>query len=250
VLPPTTAPPTSGPLPPTEQPHTYAPAPPTYAPAPPAYGPPGYPPPYPYAPPAHPPNPDAHTHSGFFLRLSLGTGFMSDDVSLTDAGYGGGVTAKGPAVSFEVDVGGAIVPGFSLSGSFLLNAIGDSTLSNDTRTFTASGAALTETRFPQTPQVSMLGVMGDVYPNPRQGFHVGGVLGFATMQARRSDDSNGSSGGFALAPHVGYEWWVGDYWGLGVLGRLFYARTRSPYADGRQTDKVVAFTISFSATYN
>jgi hypothetical protein len=182
--------------------------------------------------------------------MSLGAGFMGDSVSLSDSGYAGEVTAKGPAVGFEIAVGGAIVPGFSLSGAFLLHTMADSTLSNDSRTFTATGAAPTPSQLEQTPQLSLLGAMVDVYPNPRNGLHVGGVFGFASMQTRRGDDGDGSSGGIGLAPHVGYEWWVADYWGLGVLGRLLYSRTRSPYADGRQTDKVVVFTVAFSATYN
>jgi hypothetical protein len=190
-------------------------------------------------------------HAGFFLRMSLGIGYLGDSVSLSDGGYSGQVTAKGPAAAFEIDLGGSIVPGFSLSGSFLLHSIGDTNLSNDTRTFVDSVSGTpSPSRLTQNPQLSMLAVMADVYPNPQTGFHVGGALGFASMQARRGTEGDGPNGGFGLAPHAGYEWWVADYWGLGVQGRLLYARTRSPYAGARQTDQVVTFTVAFSATYN
>jgi hypothetical protein len=222
----------------------------TPPPAPPV--PPAYAVSYPYEPTRPPPPPlDAHTHSGFFLRMSAGTGYMGDAVSLSEAGYAGDVTVKGPAATFEIDIGGSLVPGFSLSGAFLLHAIANATLSNDSRTSVdVSSGAAAPSRLDQNPQLSLLGLMADFYPNPGKGFHAGGILAYATMQARRGDQNNGSSDGFGLAPHAGYEWWVGDYWGLGVLGRILYSRTRSPYDTGRQIDRVVTVTVAFSATYN
>jgi hypothetical protein len=225
--------------------------------APPAAAPPEYSSPlpgytFPYEPSRPPPLAlDAHTHSGFFLRMTVGTGYMGDSTSLSGEGYAGEVTAKGPAATFEIDVGGSLVPGFSLSGSFLMHSIANSTLTDDSRTFTAPGTASpSSSRLSQNPQLSVLGMMADLYPDPRKGLHAGAILGFASMQARPSGDDNGSSSGFSFAPHVGYEWWVGSYWGLGVLGRLLYARTRGPYATGSQLDRVLTATVSFSATYN
>jgi hypothetical protein len=53
-----------------------------------------------------------------------------------------------------------------------------------------------------------------------------------------------------LSAHLGYEWWVGNYWGLGALARATYARTSGDYGGGTATDKMTAFSLSFSATYN
>jgi hypothetical protein len=182
--------------------------------------------------------------------MSAGTGYVGDSASLAGGGYAGEATIKGPAAMFEIDVGGSLVPGLSLSGAFLLHAIASPTLSSDSRTLTDSAGVTTASDLSENLQLSVLGLQADIYPDPTKGLHAGGLVGFASMQARRGDDGNGSSDGFAIAPHAGYEWWVGDYWGLGVLGRILYARTRSPYAGGTQTDKFVAVTVSFSATYN
>jgi hypothetical protein len=83
--------------------------------------------------------------------------------------------------------------------------------------------------------------------------HFGGSLGLATLRLRASEDTFASSSGqsgFGLAPHIGYEWWVGNYWGLGVQGRFVFAWTGGDYADGKEKDTVTGGAIMFTATYN
>jgi hypothetical protein len=99
----------------------------------------------------------------------------------------------------------------------------------------------------------MLAAMIDVYPNAKGGFHLGGGIGFASFRVRADQDprsSDNGQNGFGIAPHVGYEWWVANYWGLGVLGRFVFARTGGDYADGKEKDTVTGGAILFSATYN
>jgi hypothetical protein len=175
--------------------------------------------------------------------MGLGLGRMSDSATIEGGPYAGAVDAAGGALSLEVDVGGALSKGFILAGSYTGTFLGNPELQNDTR--------LVHTD--RKTNLQMLSVMGDVYPNPSGGFHVGGALGLASVRDNDVPDANRSrqdQSGLGLSAHVGYEWWVGNYWGLGGLLRFTYARTKGDYVGGTATDKVVAFTVLFSATYN
>jgi hypothetical protein len=186
---------------------------------------------------------DAHSHTGFFLRMAIGGGYMATSSTLEGATFPGKVDAAGGAIALDLAIGGALSPGIILAGSYSVLTVGDAKLTNDTRVY----------RPAHDMGLTLLAAMLDVYPNPRAGFHFGGALGFASVRARADEDAQASSGGqngFGLAPHVGYEWWVSNYWGLGVLGRFVFARTQGDYADGKEKDSVVGAAILFSATYN
>ena len=186
--------------------------------------------------------PDAHSHTGFFLRMATGIGYLATSTTFVGP-TATAVDAAGGAFALDIAVGGALSPGIILAGSFSVQAAGDARLTNDTRLVRRS----------HDPNLSMLAAMFDVYPNPKGGFHVGGALGFASlrMRADSSDPQNPEEqSGFGIVPHVGYEWWVGNYWGIGVLGRFLYARTTGDSADGRQTDNSTGAAVMFSATYN
>ncbi len=186
---------------------------------------------------------DARSHTGFFLRMGLGGGYMATATTLESPTAPGKVNAAGGAIALDLAIGGAVSPGIILAGSYSVLSVGDAKLSNDTRVYRpAHDMALT-----------MVAAMLDVYPNPKMGFHFGGSLGFAFARARADEDAlatTGGQSGLGLAPHVGYEWWVSNYWGLGVLGRFVVARTDGNYGDGKEKDNISGGAILFSATYN
>jgi hypothetical protein len=183
--------------------------------------------------------------------MALGGGYLSDASKLQGSVYQGQVTASGGAIGFDLAIGGAVTPGFVLAGSFSVNTVGDATLKSDTRTNAATRQAVSTAH---NPELTMLALLLDDYPNPKSGFHFGGALGFASLRVRGDDDpeARAASAGVGVAPHVGYEWWVGNYWGLGVLGKFTFAHTEGDYASGSGSvkDNVTAATILFSATYN
>jgi len=187
---------------------------------------------------------DAHSHTGFFLRMGIGGGYVANATTIEGPTFQGKVDAAGGAFTLEVDIGGALSPGLILAGSYTVLSVGNAKLTNDTRNYKPA----------HDPSLTMLAAMIDLYPNPKGGFHLGGALGFASFRVREDTDAQASSSGqigLGLAPHVGYEWWVGNYWGIGVLGRFVFARTEGDYAaDGKEKDTVTGGTILFSATYN
>jgi hypothetical protein len=175
--------------------------------------------------------------------MALGAGRMNDSATIEGGTYAGSVDARGGAATAELDIGGAISKGFILAGSYVGTFLGSPDLKNDTRLVRTSRAS----------NLSMLSVMGDVYPNPSGGFHVGGSLGVASVRDTDVPNATRSSQdqtGLGLSAHVGYEWWVGNYWGLGGLLRFTYAGTKGDYVGGTATDHITAFTLLFTATYN
>jgi hypothetical protein len=175
--------------------------------------------------------------------MGLGGGFMASATTFEGPSFPGKVDAAGGAIGLELAIGGALSPGLILAGSYSVLTVGNAKLTNDTRV----------DRYAHDPGLTLLAPMLDVYPNPKGGFHLGGAIGFASVRMRVEEDPRASSGGqngFGFAPHIGYEWWVSNYWGLGVLGRFVLARTAGDYADGKEKDSVTGAAILFSATYN
>jgi hypothetical protein len=158
----------------------------------------------PPAPSAPPPEPSAgvRRHDGFFLRLSVGP-------SLFHASYTAGIGGN-----YELALGGTagrgVVVGGMVSPKVLL---------------------VTESGVPIPLFASFLGPFVDLYPDPSNGLHVLGAIGVG------SASYNGH-----LAPALeamvglGKEWWVGEQWSIGVLGRLSASTARVTYSSSAATD--------------
>jgi hypothetical protein len=67
-----------------------------------------------------------------------------------------------------------------------------------------------------------------------------------TMKDDRGNVSNQQPVGGAIVLGIGYEWWVGDEWGLGVLGRL----TGATLNDDTFTHHVSGISLLATLTYN
>jgi hypothetical protein len=155
--------------------------------------------------------------------MGVNVGYLSNSSRI---GNDATSTARGATAGVEIDVGGSLVPGFSLAGTLL-------------------GQSLRETG--RSNELTVLGVMGNVYPNSKGGFFVGGLVGLAIMNANSTETSD--TNGIAIAPHVGYDWWVSNYWSLGLTARLLYAHAKGN-ATVTSTDNVTGATVGFTATYN
>ena len=102
----------------------------------------------------------------------------------------------------------------------------------------------------------MLGAFLDWYPNPREGIHLQGFAGLAAVDTQdalgRSPSRNPT--GIGLGFGVGQEWWVGDQWSLGIVGRLLYAHaTVNDTIDAigaSERHSVIVPAVLFGATYH
>lgn len=243
-------------------------APPAYGPPPGYYPPPGYgPPPGYYAQPVYGPPPyvpvgpdpaKVHNHDGFYLRMSFGVGYMHDNFRYETSSaslptVGSDLKLSGGAVAFDVLVGGTPAAGLVFGGG-ILGAVAPNP------NVTSGGVSA-----PYRVDLNLVMVAGfvDWYPNSRDGFHLQGLAGIAGVS---TTDSNGDNirgtnrnpAGIGLGLGVGYEWWIGNQWSMGVLGRVLYAHATvtDTYIDGSgmydETEKhsVIAPAVLFTATYH
>jgi hypothetical protein len=176
-------------------------------------------------------------HDGFQFRGAVGFGYLSDAES-NDATLGGG------AGVLEVYLGGMPVPGLAIGG-FLSGAwaLGPSVRVNGFRA-SSSDTSLA---------LATVGPYIDFYPNPRRGLHVLGTLGLARLTASFDNgtvSASDSGTGFTLGGGIGYDWWVGRDWSLGILGRFTFAATSRTFDGVSVSESTFLPAVLFSFTYN
>jgi hypothetical protein len=201
----------------------------------------------------------AYEHDGFYLRLGTGFGGFADVVSATEEGEDGHhseAQVTGIASASELMLGGAISRNWILGGGVWTSTLLASDYSHE------AGAELpNELRRPDN--FTLVGPFADFYVggNPRfarrGAFHFQGGLAFAVLNGFRPDPADfdgdrrvGVGAGLMLG--AGYEWWVDEQWGLGVLGRMTAAGLlESDSEDEMWAHGVATFpAFLFTATYN
>jgi opacity protein-like surface antigen len=219
----------------------------------------------PPAPPAPPPPVDAEaigrgaeTHDGFYLRLALAFGRLSIEREGEAAGqsglgvYQGKSSAEGAAVGSEISIGGTPGGGLAIAGTLLSYRLPQPKLKLDDGSEQELGGAL---------DFYVLGAGVDWFPSPTGGFHFGGLLGGAVAVADAPAGSPfekiGGAGG-VLSVNIGYDFWVGDEWSLGVMARLTgagvkgeaTANTDIGVVTGKEDSSLAAFTIEIGGLYH
>ncbi len=169
------------------------------------------------------------TRRGLFLRGSLGYGGFRADDEFNDE------TLSGGAGMFSLDVGGALVPNLALHGRFSVNTIFEPGVSSDgddlgdlddtSLTFSLLGAGLT-------------------YYTPSN-VYLTGVIGFSRASFEIDDVEYDALNGAGFIGEVGYEWQLGNDFGLGVGGRLEFHSVRG---DG-ETLSSAALGVLLNLTY-
>ena len=184
-------------------------------------------------------------HDGFYLRGSIGHGWMGTKFSeglLTDRRFGGECGA------FDLQLGGSPSPGFVLGGGLFVTGMQH----DDVRRF---GDA--EGDEPGTVGMIAIGPFIDYFPDPKGGFHVGGMLGLGGLAIETADDDDvetsfdegeRGAGGGAIGAWVGYDWWVGREWSLGAQLRYLGVAVENRDHDWRGAADSVA--LQFTALYH
>ncbi|HET9953521.1 MAG TPA: hypothetical protein VFQ61_03405 [Polyangiaceae bacterium] len=202
-------------------------------------------------PPVPAPDPSVRRHDGFYLRLGLGAGTIAARID-SPAPYGK-LNASGGGVGLEIALGGTVAEGLVIGGGLYVQAASQVRWKGDgLRSFTEGRTSLTG----QEGGVSVLGVLVDYYPNPRDGFHVQGALGIGSLNFGRdsnrvpSEDWTGGGGGLMLG--AGYEFWVAPQWSLGGLGRLLMVggTLRGEDSSAEFDARGVALSLIVAATHH
>ncbi len=183
----------------------------------------------------------AHVHDGLYLRVAAGGGGFDADESTK---LGSGLTYSGGGVGFDAALGGTFAPGWVLGGTLMYQRDSNLSVGTPAEAATSSGLDL---------NFGVVGPFVEWYPDPRGGFHLGALAGFA--MATWSGSSSGASGtagrGGAFGFGVGYDFWVASQWSIGVNGRFFASAlngTAPSYVD--ETYVVTGGTLSVAAVFH
>jgi hypothetical protein len=155
---------------------------------------------------------DPRMHDGFYMNLSTGLGYLSTSESVAgqDASFSGitipSVLLLGGTPVKGLVIGGGILTDYSLSPKYKVNG----------------------NEVPGMPSFSQyligIGPFVEFYPNPAEGLHFHGMVGFGGLETSSNGNAGGSDPtGFLVALGAGYDFWVADQWSIGVLGRFAYA---------------------------
>jgi hypothetical protein len=176
------------------------------------------------------------THDGFYVRVSAG--FASQSTTIDVGASTPNFDAHAGALSIDALVGGAPAPGVVLGGVLLLDRL-------PATTFDADGF-----RGKTGMQLIQVGPFIDGYPDPRGGFHLGGMVGpaFARLH-NNSDFTGGKANGLGLAAWLGYDWWVADQWSVGGLLRFSGANTSNPSGSPTLSVDTRSIALMFTAVY-
>jgi hypothetical protein len=171
----------------------------------------------PSAPPADASRPSTskkHFHDGFYLRMGIGVGYLSaagTEQDQSSSTYG----SHGVTIPVEFSLGGTPAPGVVIGGGSWAVHVPAAT------NVTGRGDATTEADA-DYGAISMLGPFIDIFPSPTGGFHIQAAPCLTLVSVGNSDNvpSDVSGAGFGFMGGLGYEGWVSDQWGLGILGRV------------------------------
>jgi len=179
-----------------------------------------------------------YRHQGFYLSAGGGLAVLS----AWGSGPSGSASITGVGSESDVAIGGTVAPGlvigavartWSISGTFK----GGPAISATATYFTngqPSTSRLTLSGNARATTIE-LGAFLDWYPNPENGWHLGGSLGLGGMTVIDDAATSSASVGIAVSLYGGYQWWLGPAWSLGLVG-VASGGTMSSFEDGNQND--------------
>ena len=157
-----------------------------------------------------------HKHDGFYLNLSLGGGY-----SYTRAGFSPeppnseNSNFRGGGIATQLLIGGTPARGWVIGGGTMSMVVPSAALQADGKEV-ADGSML----------LGSTGVFSTYYFDPKKGLHALAYLGVASLDYGEGFNSDGDLAlGFSGALGLGHDWWVGEQWSIGLVGRVQYART-------------------------
>lgn len=183
-----------------------------------------------------------HVHDGFYLRMSLGGGYIGSTVSQSGTAD---TTLSGGGGAFDLMIGGTPAPGVVIGGALLGNTAPNPSYEIDGKQADVNAQL----------SFAVIGPFIDGFPDPKGGFHVGGTLGFAGLALEDNllgGNQTTAFSGYGAGVWVGYAAWIAPQWSLGGMLRLTGARTMHAASgtEPKQNANARAITILFTALYH
>jgi hypothetical protein len=178
---------------------------------------------------------EARSHDGgFFFRAALGGGASHTKF---DDGFDD-IKIKGPSGTADFALGYGIGRNLILHANVGAWAIVDPTVEFDGDEFETEDVDVAMTH---------LGA-GLTYYFGDSNVFVTGFAGIGRLDAEVEGEEAGTDNGFAAGGGIGKEWWLGDHFGLGVMGSVNYHSV--PEQDLDDKWKGTSFAISLTGTFN
>ncbi len=202
--------------------------------------------------------PGAFEHDGFYLRFGLGFGAFAQGLSSKDenaADDNSQGTISGVSTVGELMIGGTVTRSLILGGGVWTSTV----LVSD---FDQTNGDTVPGDLREPDNFTVVGPFVDWYFGHQAlrrgdgGLHAQGGLGLAVLNGFRPEQFQGDDRRVAVGPGVmlgfGYEWWVDEQWGMGVLGRLTAAGLiEEDERDDIWYHGVATFpAVLFAGTYN
>lgn len=162
------------------------------------------------------PPPGSYVHDGFYFRLALGGGLVSETLRVINDEATSNCSLTGPGVLFDLALGGTLGGGLVLGGALHTMSLAKRRRG---RLPMPAGEAYDE----HVASLSTIGVVADWYPDPSRGFHGQVMLGAGVLRLSDTADSDYAASGSVLSAGLGHEWWVGPEASLGILARFDWA---------------------------
>lgn len=180
-----------------------------------------------------------HVHDGFYLRLNLGGAWASTSQSFASAAPGDTLSGGGGAL--DVMVGGTPVSGLVFGGALLASSMFRPSYELGGVSYSSNSSLGFE----------MLTAFVDAFPDPKNGFHVGGGFGPALVRlGAPSSSASTSTGGVGGAIWAGYDAWIAAQWSIGGMLRLAEARTSGGSSALDETDVTRSIALLFTVLYH
>ena len=178
----------------------------------------------------------ARVHNGFYLRGSFGAGGLWPSLlDRSDAEDRFDVDGGTFALSFDGMIGGSPTEGFALGGGV---------------SWLGGTSEISDTGVDATVGLLFVGPFFDAFPDPKQGWHLGAMAGYAlhTIQDHPSDVSR--TQGIGGAAWVGHDWWVSHEMSAGLMLKFSGALTSGEEGSGSLRANSTALTLLATALYH
>ena len=179
--------------------------------------------------------PGYHERDGFFLRMSLGSGYYNTEGSSKN-GDRADLGDDGPGTSGSLLLGGMVANNLALHGGFYFQG---SMYDQNNLRFANSLVGVGMTYYWMPYNIYLTGTVGFAYSAVFKG---GSYEDGDWEQDKQYEDIFG----FGAALSLGKEWWVSDNWGLGIALEGQYAYTSNDVYELHQGGAM----LQFSATFN
>lgn len=175
------------------------------------------------------------THTGFYLSMQAGPawGYINGNNNMQNS-----IKVTGPAVAFDLQIGGTIQENLILHGVIGIKSI----YGPEINTITVSK----DYSFDEF----IMGVGSTYYLN-HNFFFTGNIgLGNFSFSDESTNTSYDTGTGFSYQLKAGKEWWIAARWGLGVAFEYGGTRTKDTKNGYEESFQSHRYSLRFTATLN